>query len=251
MARKRKNRSSAGAPEWVLTYGDMMSLLLCFFIMIAAMSDIRKDDKFQMVLESLRKAFGNTGEMRAIPAELLDPNSLLRRLQELVLQTKSESGDADDPGIQGKNFRVTDINEGIHIEIGGRITFDRFSATTKDESRRLIAQVAERVLGHNTIIKITGHATREPLPAESVWTDQWDLAYARARAVRDVLVGAGIRPERIRLISAGAEAPLMRQAYTEDELALNRRVEIVVTEATVQDIEDAGKVAGQQESSDG
>ncbi|HRX84731.1 MAG TPA: flagellar motor protein MotB [Phycisphaerae bacterium] len=238
MARKKKEEAPQGAPEWVLTYGDMMSLLLCFFIMIAAMSEIKKDDKFQMVMESLRRAFGNSGEMRAIPAEMLEPNSLLKRLQEIVVQQKRDNGDSDDPGIHGKTFRVTDINEGIHVEIGGRITFDRFSATLKDESKHLIEQLAARTIGHNTILKVTGHATREPLPANSSWADAWDLGYARACAVRDVLVAAGIRPERIRLISAGAEAPVVAQAYTEEELALNRRVEIVVTEATVQDYED-------------
>jgi hypothetical protein len=64
-------------------------------------------------------------------------------------------------------------------------------------------------------------------------------------------------PERIRLVSAGAEAPVMPQAYGEQELALNRRVEIVVTEATIQDYEDAGIGSGRtiaqelQESTDG
>jgi chemotaxis protein MotB len=235
----------------MVTYGDMMSLLLCFFVIIVSLSEIKKDERFQMVMESLRRAFGNTGEARAIPSDLLEPNSLLKRLQEIIVQQKREDGDADDPGIRGRVFRVTDINEGIHIEIGGRISFERFSATLKDESKRLLEQVSGRTVGHNTIIKVTGHATREPLPANSTWTDPWDLAYARACAVRDVLVTSGIRPERIRLVSAGAEAPVMRQAYTADELALNRRVELVVTEATVLDYEDAAETGAKQELPDG
>jgi flagellar motor protein MotB len=49
----------------MVTFGDMMSLLLCFFVIIVSMSEIKKDERFQVVMESLRKAFGNTGEMRA------------------------------------------------------------------------------------------------------------------------------------------------------------------------------------------
>jgi len=252
MARKSKKKEQpAGAPEWIVTFGDMMSLLLCFFVILVSMSEIKKDERFQLVMESLRRAFGNSGEARAIPSDLLEPNSLLKRLQEIIVQQKREDGDADDPGVRGRVFRVTDINEGIHVELGGRVTFGRFSATLKDESKHLLEQVAARTVGHNTILKITGHATREPLPADSTWKDAWDLAYARACAVREVLVAAGIRPERIRLVSAGSEAPVMRQAYTADELALNRRVELVVTEATVQDYEDVAEQAATQESPNG
>ncbi len=250
MARKKKEEA-AGAPEWMVTFGDMMSLLLCFFVIIVSMSEIKKDERFQVVMESLRRAFGNSGEVRAVPADMLEPNTLLKKLQEIIVPQKREDGDADDPGIRGKVFRVTDVYEGIHVEIGGRITFDRFSATLREPSQRLIAQIAAKTVGHNTILKVTGHATREPLPEDSTWTDAWDLAYARARAVRDVLIANGIRPERIRLVSAGAQAPVMPQAFSEEELALNRRVELVVTEATIQDFGGVDDPREQQEPTDG
>jgi len=251
MARRKKEEAAAGAPEWMVTFGDMMSLLLCFFVIIVSLSEIKKDEKYQVVMESLRRAFGNSGEIHAIPAVAMEPNTLLKKLKEIIVQQKREDGDADDPGIRGKVFRVTDIQEGIHVEIGGRITFDRFSDVLKDESRELIRQVAMRTVGHNTIIKVTGHATKEPLPASSTWTDDWDLAYARARSVRDVLIDVGIRKERIRLISAGSEAPVKHQAVNEAERALNRRVEIVVTEATILDYADQGVEPELQEATDG
>ena len=244
---KKKPKQEAGIPEWVVTFGDMMSLLLCFFVIIVSMSEIKKDEKFQQVMQSLRKAFGNSGEIHAVMTEPLDPNSLLQKLQEIVIPPKPAHGDADDPGIQGRVFRVTDVREGIHVEIGGRITFDRFSDVLKPEAERLIEQVAAKTVGHNTIIKITGHTTREPLPKDSAWSDQWALSYARADAVKRVLVRNGIRPARIRLVAAGAEAPVLRQAYEEREIALNRRVEIVVTEATIDDYNETSKQENIQE----
>ncbi len=54
MARKRK--AEDGAPAWVVTYGDMMSLLLTFFIILVSMSELKADHKFQRVMESLRQA---------------------------------------------------------------------------------------------------------------------------------------------------------------------------------------------------
>ena len=252
MARaKKREEARAGAPEWMVTFGDMMSMLLCFFVIIVSLSEMKKDERFRQVMESLRAAFGNTGELKAVISDHLEPTALLKRLQNIVIPQKLAQGDADDPGVKGKVFRVTDVREGIHVEIGGRISFVRFSATLLEESEELVARVATRTVGHNTIIKVTGHATDEPLPPDSTWGDQWNLSYARARAVAEVLIANGIRPARIRLIAAGAEAPIKRQAYTEEERALNRRVEIVVTEATIEDYNDETYVPEEQESTDG
>jgi chemotaxis protein MotB len=235
MKKRKKEQASAGAPEYMVTFGDMMSLLLCFFVIIVSMSEVKKDERFKQVMESIRQAFGNTGEVRTVISDDLDPNSLLKKLQTLIIPRKPEKGDSDDAGIKGKVFRVTDIREGIHVEIGGRVTFERFSATLKPDAEFIIAQVAAKIAGHNTIIKVTGHATNEPLPGDSPWSDSWNLSYARARAAAAALMQNGVRQERIRLIAAGSEAPLVREAYDEDSRSVNRRVEIVVTEATIDD----------------
>lgn len=251
MGVKRKEDPPAGAPEWMVTFGDMMSLLLCFFVIIVSMSEIKKDQKFKQVMESIRTAFGNSGEVRTVLANPLEPNSLLKKLQTIVIPRDPEKGDSDDPGLKGKVFRVTDVREGIQVQIGGRVTFDRFSAALKPNGEFLIAQVASKIVGHNTIIKVTGHATREPLPADSTWPDAWSLSYARARSVADALISHGIRRARLRLIAAGDTAPLVREAYDEETRAVNRRVELVVTEATIDDYSVETFTDERQESIDG
>lgn len=250
MARKKKAEAPAGGcPEWMVTYGDMMGLLLCFFVIIASMSELKRDEVFLKMVSALRIAFNNpTDEDVEVD---INPNSLLEILQSIVIPQRVAQGDSDDPGIRGKVFRVTDVREGVHVEIGGRITFARFSAQLRPEAEYLAQQLAAKTIGHNTIIKITGHATNEPLPPESSWADAWDLSYARARAVRDVLIASGIRPERLRLVAAGAEAPVRPRAYDEETRAVNRRVEIVVTEATVDEYLEADPGIEEQEPTDG
>ena len=56
MALKKQAKTAGGAPAWMVTYGDMMTLLLCFFVIIVAMSEIKKEEKFRQVLESIRQA---------------------------------------------------------------------------------------------------------------------------------------------------------------------------------------------------
>lgn len=231
----RKEEAPKGAPEWVLTYGDCMSLLLCFFIVLFSMSEVKKDDRFMQVMESIKKAFGGfDGSVGALPAPTSELNSLIAKLIELELAADArEKGDADEEGVHGRKFRVTNVRDGIQVVVGGRVTFNRFSATLKPEARELVARTAERLRGYNSKILIRGHATNEPLPEDSIYLNSRDLSYARAKEVADELERNGIRRVRLIIIAVADAEPLVRQAYTEDRRALNRRVEILVTEDLV------------------
>jgi chemotaxis protein MotB len=237
MMARQKKAAEAGAPAWMVTYGDTMTLLLCFFVIIVSMSEIKEDQKFLDVLESLRVTFGgHPGAIRALPSDELPTNALIKQLREIILKPHKEKNSmADDEGVEGKKFRVTDVREGLEVVIGGKISFDRFSASLKPEARELIRQVAAVIRGYNTKIQVRGHATREPLPEDALYADALDLSYERAKAVKRALVEDGIRPERIVIMPLSDTEPLVRQAYTEERRALNRRVEIVVTENLIEE----------------
>ncbi|MCH7838614.1 MAG: flagellar motor protein MotB [Planctomycetes bacterium] len=238
MARSKKVRKGpAGAPEWMVTYGDTMTLLLCFFVIIVSMSELKEDEKFQKVMESLRAAFGGyQGSVGSVPIANVPTNALIAKLLELEspILTKNK-GDSDEEGIHGKKFRVTNVRDGLEVVVGGRITFNRFSATLMPEGRDLIAKSAERLRGYNTKILIRGHATHEPLPEDSMYQDANALSYARARATAQELENSGVRRVRMLLVAAGDTEPLVRQAYTERRRAINRRVEILVTEELIEE----------------
>ncbi len=63
----RQKPPEAGVPEWILTYGDMMSLLLCFFIMLYAISTLEVV-KVQAAIESLSEGFGYKGDAQKPPS---------------------------------------------------------------------------------------------------------------------------------------------------------------------------------------
>ncbi len=234
---KKDNMARGGAPDWMVTYGDIMTLLLCFFVILVSMSEIKKDERFHQVMESLRRAFGGfQGSVGAVPVQNTPTNTLIAKLIELeVPQLRKNRGDSDEEGIHGKKFRVTNVRDGLEVIVGGRITFDRFSATLKPEGRDLIGRAAATLRGYNTKILIRGHATREPLPEDSLYADVRDLSYARARAVALELERGGVRRVRMTLGAVADTEPLVRQAYTERRRALSRRVEILVTEELIDD----------------
>src|SRR5690606_15939736 len=79
----------AGIPEWVVTFGDMMSLLLTFFIMLVSMSEMKEEEKYQAMVESFREQFGHDrsresmipGETRARGEKLPHPIYSMGRSQ--------------------------------------------------------------------------------------------------------------------------------------------------------------------------
>ena len=105
--------------------------------------------------------------------------------------------------------------------------------------------------GYNTKILVRGHATREPLPGDSLYEDARDLSYARARAVALELERSGVRRVRLTLVGVSDTEPLVRQAYTEERRALNRRVELLVTEDLIDDYAGSTLADDLKESSDG
>jgi len=237
----------------MVTYGDAMTLLLCFFVILVSMSELKQDERFQKVMESLRRAFGGyVGSVGATPIKNDPTNTLIARLLELDVPVHTEKmGDSEEEGIHGKKIRVTNVRNGIEVVVGGRITFERFSAALLPEGRALVANTAERLRGYNTKILIRGHATREPLPEDSIYEDARDLSYARARAVADELEKNGVRRIRMTLVTVGNTEPLVRQAYTEERRSLNRRVEILVTENLIEDCAGSTLADDLKESANG
>ena len=65
----------AGVPEWIVTFGDMMSLLLTLFVMLISMSEIKQNDKFQGVASSLREQFRFLRADNSLLADGLRPRS--------------------------------------------------------------------------------------------------------------------------------------------------------------------------------
>jgi chemotaxis protein MotB len=259
----RKAETSQGAPGWVVTYADFVTVLLCFFIALVSMGDIKKD-RFQQAVESLQGAFGGftgfKGGIETTPVDGNPKNALLQRLSELETPTaKIKQGNSENEGRNtteeraggGHEFRVTTVRDGLRIVIGGPIAFDRFGAVLKPEARDLIAHTAERIRGYNTKVLVRGHATNEPLSPGSPFRNPRDLSYSRANAVARTLEENGVRTVRIQAVAVGDTEPLVRQAYTEERRVLNRRVEILVTEDLVD--ENAGSMSADElkGSSDG
>lgn len=193
-----------GVPEWLLTYGDLMSLLLAFFVMIVSMSDLQSEGRVVQAVEAMQRQFGHDSPK----PEGIEPHRGARVAAPL-----------------GPNAMVRSIGPGRMPVVGGSVLFDEYSAQLGETQQSELRALAERLQGKGQRIEIRGHTTRRPLPAEGRFQDHWQLAFARCREVEQLLVAAGIDDNRMRLSVAGGNEP----AYIGDEtlrIRENSRVEV-------------------------
>lgn len=239
---KSKCKCPEGVPEWIVTYGDMMSLLLCFFILLASLSELKKDEEFQEVVRAVQEAFGYTGGAGFVPTQESPTTSILKRIDAINLHREKNNriSRADDPGVSGKQTTVKKVREGLQFTIGGRVTFEPGSARLMDQTKAQLDKVVEVIRGQNNKVEIRGHCSNDDLPAGATAAAYWQLSYQRALAVEQYLTdpARGIDPRRLRVVACSNYEPLAQRVYDPAQVAVNRRVEVIATEALVADFED-------------
>jgi chemotaxis protein MotB len=235
MARRPK-KQQGGVPEWVVTFGDMMSLLLCFFVLLHIFSEPKKDHQYQRVIVAIKEAFGFSGGVGVLPIDDPPVRSIVERLEEMALRKHTKaSSESSTESIQGEHVRVRKLREGLVFTIGGPTTFDEGSAELEPGSLRELEKLAVVLAGRRNKITVRGHAAAKYLPAGSRWRDLDELSYNRSRAVREALVGLGLDDAVFRLEAVGAREPINPRALDAAAAAENRRVEVILTEELVEE----------------
>lgn len=238
--KKRSREDSGGGdiPEWIVTYGDMMTLLLCFFVLLAAFSELKKDSDYQQVVDAIKEAFGYQGGTGMLPITDPPTQSMLKILDEISLKsrTKMKRSQSNVQGMQGDYSRVRRVRNGLMFTLGGNAVFDRESSTLKPEAQAQLRSVGTLLRGRNNKIDIRGHAESKTLSPGSPYHDLDELAFARAWNVKQFLVNEmGIDGSRIYLESRGDSEPMRPRATAPTDQQINRRVEVILTENVVSD----------------
>ena len=234
MARKQKAPESApGAPLFMATYGDMVTLILCFFVLLFAMSSV-DSQKFQKALISLR---GSLGVLKGgvTVEEGIDPN------------TSGEDGKSAGASIQyemdtqhvaytinsylrseglDRSIEVTITQRGVAVSISDNLLFDSGSAELKNDGKRALYKIATLVRDIVPAISVEGHTDSVPLNG-GIYRDNWGLSSARAAMVASYFQTAGgVSPQKLQAVGYAAYRPLVPND-TPEHMGLNRRVDII------------------------
>ncbi len=217
----------AGAPEWLVTFGDMMTLLLCFFVLLLSFSTMEAE-RFKVVAGYIRQAFGVQMENRAteIPAgdiivsvEFHEPQESAAQLVEQIVQAIQSMRMED-------AISAEEEDDGVRVRIDGSLVFGPGSAVLQKDALPFLEFVAKLILETGGGAEVEGHTDNIPIKSEK-FPSNWELSSSRAGAVVRFLVSRNVPGNMLRSIGLADTVPLTEN-FTQAGRRKNRRVEILI-----------------------
>jgi len=221
-------------PAWLAAFGDLMSLLLCFFVLLLSMSS--------MDAKKISEAIGSlSGAMSVLEGGTKTEVSKQRMQQSTPIDSTDETSEAVNRVAQaaidanemmekghGPAISVEEAQEGFVIELPASLLFKSGSATIENEDALLflkrIALIVEEL--PNTLqVSVQGHTDNQGPGKNSVFKDNWELSSARGISVLQELILDGVDPKRISAAGYAEYKPLATNA-TKAGREKNRRVEL-------------------------
>ena len=235
MARKKKPRPGDSDPAWLMTFTDLMTLLLTFFVLLISMTVI--DERAKMVvLGSVSRVFGS-GQDIFNPLARTDPNTSSR------VEPGAMEGEPDDLA-PIRDMLFDDVNKDLDfqenrfvqiISINDNVLFDPGGYTLRESGVAQLDRLLPYLQRINYPLLIAGHTSvpREEFRDYTVVKAQpgidptWLISFRRAHAVYSHLVSRGIDPHRLSLEAFGQFRPRFSN-NTPEGRQRNRRVDIVL-----------------------
>jgi chemotaxis protein MotB len=236
MARRRNTEEQTNHDSWAIPYGDLVTLLLAFFVVMYSISTVN-EGKYRVVSDSLNAAFRGAPSTTtpiqvgdkaattvAAPVVQLDPQAdikamALRQMAQLVEESMS-------PLIaQG----LVDVHTGdgfVEVSIRSDILFSSGSAQLATEATPVIRLLGETLKGFPNHIRVEGHTDDVPINTASFHSN-WELSAARAASVVHLVIDSGVDPHRLSVLAFGEFRPVLPNT-TPDSRNANRRVVLVI-----------------------
>ncbi len=231
--KKKKKCPPEGSPEWMTTYGDMVTLLLTFFVMMYTTATV-DGSKLKLIIAAFSGlgvlSGGNTlqsGELAELGNNIMSLPSMEkgRALDEARKRAISQF----QPEIKSNQVRVTVDERGLIISLAADSFFRPASAEVDIEAARETLQKAASFLVSlpDRTFRIEGHTDSTPTDPDGPWETNWELSSARATNVLHYLVDFGVN-ERQFQVAGFADTEPLADNETPEGRAYNRRVDIVI-----------------------
>lgn len=232
-----------GAPDWVVTFGDLMSLLLCFFVLMLSFSELDRK-KYKIVAGSLANAFGIQRDEKVFDSPKGMKMIAMSFDQEVVPQHEKDAFVASQPiesvGEEIKaqlKHHLEGLEDKVEIEVNGNQTIIRLTGETTFDSGRadirpqlipLLNEIGNRLKATQGDLIIAGHTDNVPVSGAR-FKSNLQLSIARAAEVAGFMIHqVQISPSRISTMGFGKYRPIDTNDTARGR-ERNRRVEIILT----------------------
>jgi chemotaxis protein MotB len=248
---KKKHPEHVNLERWLVSYADFITLLFAFFVVMYSMANQDKA-KIKQITESIARAFSapssmlDMGSGRTVTPFANAATDYGHVIDTLIGRTNARP--EENPELQRLAARIeesiafqlqtTDLKDVLRVVYDDRGMVLRFSAnklfrgaeaSVDRQYLPVLNQIGEVLSVGSRLIRIEGHTDDSPLPADSKFATNWELSSARAIwIVRYLRARYQIPTARLSAAGFADGLPLMPN-NSEENRALNRRIEIVVT----------------------
>ncbi len=224
---KKEKKCVAGAPQWMTTFSDLMSLLMCFFVLLLSFSETDRQ-KFKEVAGSMEQAFGvqrierqfGSPEGTVIISKGFRTTPIAVKLQqslEEIIADEVSSGAAE---VETSGGEMT-------IRVKDSLAFDLGRAEIKKSFLPILDKLGQFIKKHNVQVVVRGHTDNVPLAKGAPFHSNWSLSAARAVGVVEYWKDKyGIPSNKIAASAFADGSPIVANDSPANR-AKNRRVEFL------------------------
>ena len=228
---RRKKKSEEGGAAWLVTFSDLMTLLLTFFVLLLSMASMdttvitRISAQTQSLSQIPQSGLGRVPERIQILTRILkDPYNILEkrnRIKDLLfpldrLPKEISSSDLD------KNLSILEHPEGVVIVLTEGLLFREGSAMLDQKGKTLLDLLTPVIHQVNADVNISGHSD-----AAGEGGDGYELSFLRAAGVLEHFLQVPLPADRFSVSGYGPDKPMFSNADSEGRQK-NRRVEILL-----------------------
>ncbi|KYG26682.1 flagellar motor protein MotS [Alkalihalobacillus trypoxylicola] len=240
MLKRRRQQVDKGAPKWMVTFSDLMTLILVFFILLFSMSVVDAQ-KFNALVESFNQrqvfdfmpslienenpaddAENNQSDYDETSADgdTMEMDELLREVQEFIERNQLN-----------EFISATRDDRGVVLVLQERMTFESGEAELLQEAEPFLEKVGTLIEAIPNLVKVEGHTDNRPISTVR-YPSNWELSGARASSViRYLIEQFDVDPQRFMATGFGDTRPVVPNDSNEN-MQLNRRVVIVISDPT-------------------
>lgn len=246
MKRKQEPEHAANHERWLLTYSDLITLLMIFFIIMYTISNVDKK-KMSQVAASLQTALVGEQSGKIIgesPGPKMIPGQGEGEAEAMAKAREALTKFIKDAKLEAK-VNVHEEERGLVISIKEPLLFASGSAVINNEYMGVLEQLGLALVGFPNAVKVEGHTDNIPI-STSQFRSNWELSTARATNVLQFLIRqVNINPKRLSASGYGE----YRNVYPNDNeihRAQNRRVDIVLLRSEFNKLEPEGSKLSEQ-----
>ncbi|MGH1364976.1 MAG: flagellar motor protein MotB [Calditrichia bacterium] len=202
---RKSTKNDAEESLWLVSYADMMTLLLIFFVLLVSISEV-DSSRFEKVADGITEAIGKSNKKK------VSLKDLDREINEFISQS----------GLNSElSSEVTPT--GVSVSIAGAYLFESGSAKLSDKSVPLLERMSHFVHDVPYDVAVEGHTDDVPIRSTQ-FDSNWELSAARASGIVRLFIRQRVAPSRLRAIGFADTKPIApaRDVNTGKIIAENR-----------------------------